>query len=151
MSAVSSPGEDKRSCGGLSVARGQGQAAGRVDIPRPPCLSPGRGQLHRFRDLTSQLGAPRGRPPRPSQGFPGLGREAARAGRGLAQGWASPASPAAPTPPRPQAGLRRPRGSERLGRDASGRAVSLGAFSGGGAKGRVFAPRVLGGATAPRT
>lgn len=69
----------------MSVARGQGQErfawTSTPRPPQPPRPSSGRGQLHPFRDLTSRLDAPRGRPPRPSQGFSGLGREAARAGR----------------------------------------------------------------------
>lgn len=94
----------------MSVARGQGQDAGRVDIHNPPLQPPrpssSRGQLHPFRDLTSGLDAPRGRPPRPSQGFSGLGREAAGAGRGLARGWASrePSCTHPTPPPRPGSG-----------------------------------------------
>lgn len=70
-----------------------------------------------------------------------MSREAARAGRGLARGWAWRASPAASTPPRPQARLRRLLPSEGLGRDASGRSTSLWAFSFGGTLGFCSPPR----------
>lgn len=137
--------------------RGPGTRPGRSPRGPPPPLqpprpSPGRSQLHLFRDLPSRLGVPRGRPPHRSQGISGLGREAARAGPGLAPDWASRASPAAPTPPRPQAGPWRPHRSERLGRDASGSAASLRAFSSGEDTGvGAFAPKVVGRATAPTT
>lgn len=125
----------------------------------PPATSP---SLLRPRPTSSvsRLDLPAGRATRPAPspfpGFLGSGPGGSQGGSGLARGWASRASPAAPTSPRPQAGLWRPPGSARLGRDASERAASLGAFSlegyGAGAEvGALFTPKVLGGATAPTT
>ncbi|XP_049753507.1 basic salivary proline-rich protein 4-like [Elephas maximus indicus] len=94
-----------------------GTRPGRGPDGHPPCPSPGRGLF--------ELGAPRG-----STLSLGLSPEAARAGRGLARGWASRASQRHPPHPAP-------------GRAASERTASLGARP-PGAPGVFVRPKGLG-------